>query len=258
MGGHTDNIDVIAALKKAEKMRIDFVANVSHELRTPLTSIKGYAETLLQDLEQGHAPDPQFLKIILKNSDRLLALINDLLDLSAIESGADELHPAHLEINEITSHALHVLQLGADKKNTILKKEILTPIVFADPKRVEQVITNLVDNAIKYCPNGSTITVQWSEDHDPAHPAVVLKVIDNGPGIAEKYLDRLFERFYRLDKSRSRDKGGTGLGLSIVKHVMQRHNGSVTVESTIGTGTTFICRFPAVNPGSAIAPEGEP
>jgi two-component system phosphate regulon sensor histidine kinase PhoR len=248
MGTATDNIDVIAALKKAEKMRIEFVANVSHELRTPLTSIKGYTETVLQDLEEGRNPDPEFLKIILKNSNRLLALINDLLDLSAIESGADELHPAHLDINEITSHAIHALQLGADNKSSIILKEVKTPVVFADPKRVEQVITNLVDNAIKYCPNGSTITVQWSKDSNPIDSAILLKVIDNGPGIAEKYLDRLFERFYRLDKGRSRDKGGTGLGLSIVKHVMQRHNGSVTVESTIGVGTTFICRFPIVNP----------
>ena len=248
MGTATDNIDVIAALKKAEKMRIEFVANVSHELRTPLTSIKGYTETLLQDLEDGRNPDPEFLKIILKNSNRLLALINDLLDLSAIESGADELHPAHLDIHEITSHAIHALQLGADNKSSIILKEVRTPVVYADPKRVEQVITNLVDNAIKYCPNGSTITVQWSMDPNPIDSAILLKVIDNGPGIAEKYLDRLFERFYRLDKGRSRDKGGTGLGLSIVKHVMQRHNGSVTVESTIGVGTTFICRFPIVHP----------
>lgn len=248
MGTATDNIDVIAALKKAEKMRIEFVANVSHELRTPLTSIKGYTETLLHDLEEGRTPDPEFLKIILKNSNRLLALINDLLDLSAIESGADELHPAHLDINEITSHAIHALQLGAESKNTVILREVRTPVVYADPKRVEQIITNLVDNAIKYCPNGSVITVQWSKDPSPLDSAILLKVIDNGPGIAEKYLDRLFERFYRLDKGRSRDKGGTGLGLSIVKHVMQRHNGSVTVESTIGTGTTFTCRFPVVNP----------
>jgi len=242
--GNTDNIDVIAALKKAEKMRIEFVANVSHELRTPLTSIKGYTETLLQDLEEGRTADPEFLKIILKNSNRLLALINDLLDLSAIESGADELHPATLDLQEITQHALHALQLNAENKHSTILTEVLTPNVFADPKRVEQVITNLVDNAIKYCPTGSTVTVRWTLDRDEQGEAVFLRVIDNGPGIAEKYLDRLFERFYRLDKGRSRESGGTGLGLSIVKHVMQRHDGSVTVESTLGKGTTFICRFP--------------
>jgi two-component system phosphate regulon sensor histidine kinase PhoR len=110
----------------------------------------------------------------------------------------------------------------------------------ADPKRLEQVLTNLIDNAIKYCPPNSEIRVKWNEEAD----FIVLRVSDNGPGIAEKYLDRLFERFYRLDKGRSREMGGTGLGLSIVKHVMQRHNGTVNAESNLGEGTTFVCRFP--------------
>jgi two-component system phosphate regulon sensor histidine kinase PhoR len=235
-----DNQDVIIALKKAEKMRIEFVANVSHELRTPLTSIKGYAETLLQDLEEGRVPDPDFLKIILKNSDRLLALINDLLDLSAIESGADELHPAVLDLKEVTEHVVLHVETLAQKKQTKIVSEIYTPQVVADPKRLEQVLTNLIDNAIKYCPPNSEIRVKWNEEAD----FIVLRVSDNGPGIAEKYLDRLFERFYRLDKGRSREMGGTGLGLSIVKHVMQRHNGTVNAESNLGEGTTFVCRFP--------------
>lgn len=236
-----DNKDVIIALKKAEKMRIEFVANVSHELRTPLTSIKGYAETLLQDLEEGRELDTEFLKIILKNSDRLLALINDLLDLSAIESGADELHPAHLDLKEITDHVVVHLEALAQKKNTRINGQVFTEYLIADPKRLEQVLTNLIDNAIKYCPPSSEIRVTWTKEVNE----VVLRVSDNGPGIAEKYLNRLFERFYRLDKGRSREMGGTGLGLSIVKHIMQRHNGSVTAESTIGHGTTFVCRFPA-------------
>lgn len=240
-----DNLEVIVALKKAEKMRIDFVANVSHELRTPLTSIKGYTETLLQDLEDGRALDPEFLKIILKNSNRLLALINDLLDLSAIESGADELHPANLDLQEITEHVVKHLELNAAKKDTKVEIKIDTPALQADPKRLEQVMTNLIDNAIKYCPNHSTITVSWSREEIDV-PSIVLRVADNGPGIPAKYIDRLFERFYRLDKGRSREMGGTGLGLSIVKHIMQRHNGSVTVESSMGSGTTFICRFPAL------------
>jgi two-component system phosphate regulon sensor histidine kinase PhoR len=242
--GYVDNQDIIIALKKAEKMRIDFVANVSHELRTPLTSIKGYTETLLQDLEDGRIPDPEFLRIILKNSDRLLALINDLLDLSAIESGADELHPANLDLKEITDHVVIHLEALATKKNTRISAQVMTDYLFADPKRLEQVLTNLIDNAIKYCPPSSEIRVTWLKESDK----VVLRVSDNGPGIAEKYLDRLFERFYRLDKGRSREMGGTGLGLSIVKHIMQRHNGNVTVESEIGNGTTFVCHFPVLNP----------
>ena len=238
-----DNLEVIVALKKAEKMRIDFVANVSHELRTPLTSIKGYTETLLQDLEEGRALDPEFLKIILKNSNRLLALINDLLDLSAIESGADELHPVEVDLREITDHVVKHLGTIASKKDSRVEVKMEAESLTADPKRLEQVLTNLIDNAIKYCPNHSVITVTWTQEQSP--PSIVLKVADNGPGIAEKYLDRLFERFYRLDKGRSRESGGTGLGLSIVKHIMQRHNGSVNVESTIGSGTVFICHFPA-------------
>ncbi len=235
-----DNLEVIVALKKAEKMRIDFVANVSHELRTPLTSIKGYTETLLQDLEEGRELDPEFLKIILKNSNRLLALINDLLDLSAIESGADELHPADINLHEMTEHVVKHLITIADKKHTKVQVNVETDALVADPKRLEQVLTNLIDNAIKYCPNHSVITVTWKAEAGQ----IVLRVSDNGPGIAAKSLDRLFERFYRLDKGRSREMGGTGLGLSIVKHIMQRHNGSVEVESTLGQGTTFICHFP--------------
>ena len=241
-----DNTEVIAALKRAEKMRIEFVANVSHELRTPLTSIKGYAETLLQDIEDQRPVDPEFLKIILKNSNRLLDLINDLLDLSAIESGADELHLVELNASEITGHVIkHLEQQAYSKRTQILVKNKITTIT-ADPKRLEQVLTNLIHNAIKYCPLESQITVHWSEETSPQGVITVLTVSDNGPGIPSKYLDRLFERFYRLDKGRSRDMGGTGLGLSIVKHIMQRHNGSVSVSSTVGEGTAFTCRFPKI------------
>jgi signal transduction histidine kinase len=236
--------EVIAAFTRAEKMRIEFVANVSHELRTPLTSIKGYTETLLEDLQEGRDMDPEFLKIILKNSNRLLALIDDLLDLSAIESGADELHSIDIDVVELTEHVGKQLEQHSTSKQTAVLFDFQTQSLYADPKRVEQVLTNLIDNAIKYCPPESQITVQWSEDEDGEGPSTLLKVIDNGPGIQEKYLTRLFERFYRLDKGRSREMGGTGLGLSIVKHVMQRHNGTVWAESVVGEGTTFVCRFP--------------
>jgi two-component system phosphate regulon sensor histidine kinase PhoR len=235
-----DNADVIAALKKAEKMRIEFVANVSHELRTPLTSIKGYTETLLQDMEDGRNADPAFLKIILKNSNRLLALIDDLLDLSAIESGALEIQLVDINPNEALHHVLERIGPVAQTKKTKILTEVTTSTIKADPKRIEQILANLIDNAIKYCPPQSTITVKFFEEDD----ATVLMVADNGPGIAEKYLERLFQRFYRLDKGRSRETGGTGLGLSIVKHIVQRHNGTVKAESVLGEGTTFICRFP--------------
>lgn len=232
--------DVIEALKRAEKMRIEFVANVSHELRTPMTSIKGYAETLLQDFEEGRELDPEFLRIILKNSNRLIALINDLLDLSAIESGADQIHLADLDTAEISSHVVSNLRQHAKSKEMDLQVECKEKTVHADAKRVEQVMTNLVDNAIKYCPPKSVIKIEWSSEGG----GTVLRVIDNGHGIPEKYLDRLFERFYRVDKGRSRETGGTGLGLAIVKHIMQRHGGTAHVESVVGSGTTFVCNFP--------------
>jgi two-component system phosphate regulon sensor histidine kinase PhoR len=241
---NADNEAVIAALKRAEKMRIDFVANVSHELRTPLTSIKGYTETLIEDLELGRPPDPEFLKIILKNSNRLLSLINDLLDLSAIESGADHLQPTLIDLKEFSGTVLDALKQSARMKETEITLEVKTPQLIADPKRTEQVMVNLVENAIKYCPVGSRIHICWEEKSSDGGTEILLRVSDNGPGIPEKHLDRLFERFYRIDKGRSRDMGGTGLGLSIVKHILQRHHGSIEVESDLGKGTTFICRFP--------------
>ena len=231
----------IEALRRAEKMRIEFVANVSHELRTPMTSIKGYAETLLQDFEDGREINPDFLKIILKNSNRLIALVNDLLDLSAIESGADQLNLFNLDTTEISKHVVSNLHHHALPKSIAIVVDCKTPTVNADPKRLEQVMTNLVDNAIKYCPPESEVKIEWSQ----IGQEVVLKVIDNGPGIPEKYHNRLFERFYRVDKGRSRDTGGTGLGLAIVKHIMQRHAGTAVIESQVGVGTTFVCKFPA-------------
>lgn len=235
-----ESIDVIVALKRAEKMRIDFVANVSHELRTPLTAIKGYTETLIQDLEEGRPAEPDFLRIILKNSNRLLALIDDLLDLSSIESGADELHRVEVDTEDATSHVIERLANIARAKQSKLETEFQCAQVFADPKRIEQVLTNLAENAIKYSPPGSTIRIIWNS----APGGVQLTVADNGPGIPAHQLDRLFERFYRLDKGRSREMGGTGLGLSIVKHIMQRHQGTVSVESALGQGTQFRCWFP--------------
>lgn len=245
--------EAINALKRTEQLRIEFVANVSHELRTPLTSIKGYAETLLQDLTDGKNADPEFVKIIIRNSDRLLELIQDLLDLSMIESGADEISIQKLDTKEISQHVIKHLERASSAKHTEIKLDCSTKFVQADPKRIEQVLTNLIDNAIKYCPPHSCITVRWKSEklesektfgENIAADFTILEVEDNGPGIPAPHLDRLFERFYRIDKGRSRETGGTGLGLSIVKHIIQRHDGSVSVESKVGQGTKFICRFP--------------
>lgn len=237
----------ITELKAAEQMRIDFVANVSHELRTPLTAIKGYAETLASDVEK--VPDrfkgtdaKEYLQVITRNTTRLMNLMEDLLDLSSIES-ATILQRDTLSTEEITQRALRQVQTKCAEKNQVVETETEAKTVLADANRLEQVLINLLDNAHKYTPEGGKIKVKWEPDRHGGKD-VFLKVIDTGPGISVEHQRRLFERFYRIDKARSREQGGTGLGLAIVKHIMQRHEGTVTIESVLGQGSTFICRFP--------------
>ncbi|MGE0614475.1 MAG: sensor histidine kinase [Bacteriovoracia bacterium] len=231
----------VTELKRAEQMRIDFVANVSHELRTPLTAIKGYTDTLNQDLADGRPLDPDHLKAVARNSARLMTLINDLLDLSSLES-SEALNRAEVSTEQVTSRVLEQLRGGFSEKAQQVHVNIPVATVHADPGRLEQVLVNLLDNAKKYTPRGGKISVSWEEG---IRGDVVLKVSDTGPGIPAEHQGRLFERFYRIDKARSREMGGTGLGLAIVKHIMQRHGGSISVESTPGQGSVFICRFPA-------------
>lgn len=231
----------VTELKSAEQMRIDFVANVSHELRTPLTVIKGYADTLIVDLAKQGGPMLDFLNSIARNADRLMALMNDLLDLSAIES-SDVLQKDPLSTEEVTQRSLGQLRDAFAAKGQLVATEFKAAHVTADPQRLEQVLTNLLTNANKYTPAGGKIAIRWTSDGAD----VVLGVSNNGPGIPLEHQARLFERFYRIDKARSREQGGTGLGLAIVKHIMQRHGGNVWVESNPPEpGATFYCRFPA-------------
>ena len=232
----------VTDLKSAEQMRIDFVANATHELRTPLTSIKGYADTLSMDIEAGKPVDPEFVKAINRNTERLLNLMNDLLDLSSLEAG-DILHKELIGTEEYTQKSIKNLQGKFDSKNQSVAISSKIPRVLADPDRLDQVLVNLLDNANKYAPEGGKIMVDWEGDGTD----VLLKVSNNGPGIPIEHQSRLFERFYRVDKARSREQGGTGLGLAIVKHIMQRHEGTILVESQPGEGATFICRFPGPN-----------
>jgi len=236
----------VTDLKAAEQIRIDFVANVSHELRTPLTAIKGYADTLMMDAEEGKPAAREFLEVIKRNSERLMSLINDLLDLSSIES-TDVLQKTTVSTEEATRRVVHQLQGALSKKNHRLEIRTTATSVHADPKRLEQVLVNLLDNAIKYTPPGGLIRISWEPTRSTAggQDDVLLKISDSGPGIPPEHVPRLFERFYRVDKARSRDQGGTGLGLAIVKHIIQRHDGNVWVESKVGRGSTFICQFPA-------------
>ncbi len=229
----------VTQLKSAEQMRIDFVANVSHELRTPLTSIKGYVDTLIEDVKAKRNVESEFLSIISRNSDRLMNLMNDLLDLSSIESD-DLVFRDTVGTVDLTEKVIKQLKANIERKKQKVALEYAAETVLADPQRVEQVLINLLDNAIKYTPEGGNIRVTWANDGND----VLLKVWNDGPPIPLEHHPRLFERFYRIDKARSREQGGTGLGLAIVKHILQKHEGTVWVESQAAEGTVFICRFP--------------
>jgi two-component system phosphate regulon sensor histidine kinase PhoR len=224
----------VTDLRHLEQMRQEFVANVSHELRTPLTSIKGFVETLLAGNLDDRALTERFLKIISGETDRMIALINDLLDLSRIESGKQPLKLGPVDIKEIFDDTIMILQSNADAKNMTVQNLIYDPVIVeGDEKLLKQVAINLVDNAIKYTPEGGTVTVEAIKSPDE----VEIIVSDNGVGIPAQHLDRVFERFYRVDKGRARNMGGTGLGLAIVKHIVDKHKGSICAESRVGKGT---------------------
>lgn len=227
----------ITELKSLEKVRIEFVGNVSHELRTPLTSISGYLQTVIQDVDSGRFDDAkQFLSVIQNNVNRLKILVADLLDLSNLESGKD-IRPEWISTEEISESVTKQIQSAEHE----IQIQIESKSVYADFDRISQVLRNLLENAIRYVPEGKII-IRWSS---APRLGTDLSVIDHGPGIPKKHQARLFERFYRVDKSRARRDGGTGIGLSIVKHIMQRHGGTIEVRSEMGQGAEFICHFPA-------------
>ncbi len=227
----------ITELKKAEKIRIDFVGNVSHELRTPLTTIHGYLQTLTADFDNGRLNQVgQFLQVITQNVSRMKNLVEDLLDLSALEAGK-ELRLERVSVRDVTESVLRLVNTYGHKIHLSYDFDEL----MADGKRLEQVLRNLLENAVRYVPEGSNIYIQWTLNG----MSYELRVRDDGPGIAQEHQARLFERFYRVDESRSRAVGGTGIGLSLVKHIVQRHGGRVRVQSQPGQGAEFICEFPA-------------
>jgi two-component system phosphate regulon sensor histidine kinase PhoR len=231
-----------AELEKLERVRKDFVINVSHELRTPLASIQGYTETLIDGALSDPDHNMRFLGIIRHNAERLARLTEDLLTLSRIEQKRKKFEfEAHLA-NSLIHDAVEMVRPIAGKNDIGLQEEPTAEdaVVWCDSEAVSQVLSNLLDNAIKYTPAGGQITVG-------AHPAagtVEFFVRDTGIGIPEEDLPRLFERFYRVDKARSRELGGTGLGLSIVKHLVAAHNGAMRVESAVGRGSTFFFTLP--------------
>jgi len=227
----------VTEVRKLESMRRDFVANVSHELRTPVTSIRSAAETLMDGAATDPAAAQAFIAIIDRNAQRLQSLVEDLLDLSRIESRGFRLSLEPIDLKPIFFQVLGLFRERASKKNVGLEERALgdVPKVRADRRALEHVLTNLIDNAVKYCGAGTHVwlAVQVSSD------AVTINVSDDGPGIDERHLPRIFERFYRVDAGRSREVGGTGLGLSIVKHLVEAMGGNVSVESKLNSGTTF-------------------
>lgn len=231
----------ITEIRKLETMRRDFVANVSHELKTPLTSIKGFVETLSEGALEDKEHSRQFLRIIQEHTDRLDSLINDLLDLSHIESGEIKLEIEGLRFKDLVDEVLPGFKSQINKKK-ILVEDSVSPelIIKADKDKIKQVLTNLIDNAIKFNKDKGFIKI-YSQSLDNQ---IKIIIEDSGQGIPPKDLPRIFERFYRVDKARSRELGGTGLGLSIVKHVIELHGGSVGVESTEGLGSKFWFTLP--------------
>jgi two-component system phosphate regulon sensor histidine kinase PhoR len=231
----------VTELRRLETMRRDFVANVSHELRTPIAAIRAATETL----QDGGLDEPkvakEFVDIIDRHADRLRRIVEDLLELSRIEANQRKLTPELLQARAVCEHTIELFALAAKTKKITLKlaEDSDNPTVALDRSAIEHVLGNLVDNALKYAPEGATVTLRAMELANKTR----LVVEDNGHGIEARHLPRLFERFYRVDTSRSRDLGGTGLGLAIVKHTVEVMGGTVSVESEIGVGSKFYLDF---------------
>lgn len=241
MSGMVVMMQDLTPIRRLEKMRSEFVANVSHELRTPLAAIRGFAETL--KMGALHDPDSAeaFIQIIMDESDRLNRLVNDLLELSRIESKRLPLMYENVRVAELVSDVSELLAQEREKKSIDLAASGDDQLmVEADRDRLRQILINLVQNAIQYTPAGGQITVSWRTDDSMFR----IDVRDNGIGIPEEDVPHLFERFFRVDKARSRQSGGTGLGLSISKHLIELHRGTITVESSIGAGSCFTVMLP--------------
>ena len=231
----------ITRLEKLERVRQEFLSNVSHELRTPLTSIMAFIETL-ESGEANHEDTQRFLEIIRKNAARMNHLIDDILELSAIEAGTVRVTPESVPLGELVEDVFGSLTTKANSESIELINNVDSEArVHADVSRLEQMLTNLVDNAIKFNREGGKVVVSY-EDGERSR----IRVEDTGEGIPTQHIERLFERFYRVDRARSREMGGTGLGLAIVKHLARAHGGEVTVESRLGEGSVFVIELPPV------------
>jgi len=232
----------VTELQHLEQVRREFVSNVSHELRTPLSIFRGYIETLLDEPDLAVAERERILRVMEKHSTRLHALVDDLLSLARLETPQTELNFAPLSLAEFVSRIMDDWGKKTAAKRLRISAEIADdlPFIQADEARLEEVLYNLLDNAVKYSSSGGAIVVRATRDGE----AAVLSVSDQGTGIGAADLPRIFERFYRADKARSRELGGTGLGLTIVKHIVQLHGGQVQAESELGRGTKITVKLP--------------
>jgi two-component system phosphate regulon sensor histidine kinase PhoR len=233
----------VTDLRRLETMRRDFVANVSHELRTPIATVRSAAETLRRVLDTDPDAASEFVEIIERHAARLNDLVEDLLDLARIEGRQLRLNLESVALAPVATHMLALFREKAEARGIRLRIDIAgdLPLIRADRRALEQVLTNLLDNAVKYATEGASVTVRAV----PEEGIVRISVADTGPGIDAKHLPRLFERFYRVDPGRSREVGGTGLGLSIVKNLVEAMDGRLGVESAPGRGTTFDFGLPA-------------
>jgi len=242
-------IEDITELRRLEQVRTDFAANVSHELKTPLTSIRGFVETL----EAGAIDNPpmahKFLRIIMLETERLTRLINDILSISKLESGDNEVAIERIRLDKMAYDICDMLAIHAGEKQVTINSHLNKDPVYimGNPDRVEQMLINLIENGIKYNKPGGSVTVQVFGNNNEAN----VTISDTGIGIAEEHLPRMFERFYRVDKGRSRQMGGTGLGLAIVKHIIRSMSGEIEVHSKLGEGTEFLVTLP-------LAPKNDP
>jgi two-component system, OmpR family, sensor histidine kinase VicK len=228
--------------EKLDKMRKEFVANVSHELKTPLTTIKSYTETLLDGAMENKEYTLNFLKVIDSESERMTRLVKDLLQLSKLDYDNIQWNMKKMDIRKIVSECVYRMNISAKQKNQVLefKSDMDVPEIMGDKDRIEQVIVNILSNAIKYTPENGKIEVALKLEED----SILVKVADNGIGIPKEDLPRLFERFYRVDKARSRMLGGTGLGLSIARQIVEAHKGKIKIQSEYGQGTQVFITLP--------------
>ena len=239
----------VTQVEMLERVRQEFFSNISHELRTPLTSILAFVETLEDGAIEDEENNRRFLGVIRKNAQRMHRLIDDILELSSIETGNITIEPKKISLNALVEEVFTNLSGKAKERDIALENKVpKDAFVYADIVRLEQMLTNLIDNAVKFNQEKGSVSVSFDEREGKS----VVTIADTGAGISGEHLQRIFERFYRADRARSREIGGTGLGLAIVKHLVRLHGGEVAVESTVGKGSTFIIELPIKEISSSI------